>query len=263
MNVGIIGHGYVGSAVAHSHSSDQVLIRDPKLGSNSAPMSDIAACDVIYICVPSPSIQTGQCDISILDQTLHELYQHVGSPDALIICKTTAPPLYYREVNRVYQNIVHVPEFLTAHNHIESYMSSQYFVIGGHSYMHARTKELLQSIFDLPDDRWHFTDSATAAFYKYMVNSFLATKLSFMNECFSICRQMDIQYDRVIELARFETRLGDSHMQVPGPDGLRGWGGACFPKDVAAFEYMANQLGVGYHLLEYVQRLNQHHRDLE
>ena len=72
MRIGIIGCGFVGSAIAHAHHHDEVIINDPKLP-NSKPLSSFNNCDAIFICVPSPSKENGVCDISILENTLKNL----------------------------------------------------------------------------------------------------------------------------------------------------------------------------------------------
>jgi UDPglucose 6-dehydrogenase len=69
-------------------------------------------------------------------------------------------------------------------------------------------------------------------------------KVSFANEMYQICQGLDIDYDKVIEYAKYDNRLGHSHWSVPGPDGDFGFGGHCFPKDVAALIYLADSLGV-------------------
>jgi UDPglucose 6-dehydrogenase len=69
---------------------------------------------------------------------------------------------------------------------------------------------------------------------KYFVNCFLATKVSFANEMKQICDKIDIDYDKVVEYATYDERLGKSHWAVPGPDGDYGFGGHCLPKDISA-----------------------------
>ena len=76
---------------------------------------------------------------------------------------------------------------------------------------------------------------------KYVTNSFLATKVSFANEMYEICNGLDVDYDKVIEYATYDKRLGKSHWSVPGPDGDLGYGGHCFPKDVKALIEVANE----------------------
>ena len=77
---------------------------------------------------------------------------------------------------------------------------------------------------------------------KYVTNSFLATKVSFANEMYEICDYLKIDYDKVIEYAMHDERLGYSHWSVPGPDGDFGYGGHCFPKDVKALISVAMEL---------------------
>lgn len=261
MKVGILGHGYVGQAVAHSHASDELVVRDPRLGQDSATMKDIANCDVIYVCLPSPSASDHSCDTTILEKTLGELAYHPESSQRLIICKTTAPPPTYRTLQKSYPNLVHVPEFLTAANHIESYQRAEFFVIGGNDPWRQRAQAVLAQKFNLAPERWLMTDVATASLYKYMINCYLATKLTFMNEFWELAQEMSVDFQELTDLTRWETRIGASHMQVPGPDGERGWGGDCFPKDMLAIIKLAKSHDVEFGLLCCVNRINHWHRD--
>ena len=86
------------------------------------------------------------------------------------------------------------------------------------------------------------TGSTYAEMVKYVTNCFLATKVSFANEMSEICTYLDIDYDKVIEYAKHDDRLGYSHWDVPGPDGDFGYGGHCFPKDVKALINVAMEL---------------------
>jgi UDP-glucose 6-dehydrogenase len=79
---------------------------------------------------------------------------------------------------------------------------------------------------------------------KYITNNFLTVKVSFANEIYDICEANGIDYDVASNLAKLDTRLGNSHWMVPGPDGDRGYGGHCFPKDIAGMQFEASQLGV-------------------
>ena len=78
------------------------------------------------------------------------------------------------------------------------------------------------------------TDSTHAEMVKYLTNSFLATKVSFANEIYQICEKLKVDYDKVVEYATLDDRLGKTHWQVPGPDGDYGFGGHCLPKDLSA-----------------------------
>ena len=78
------------------------------------------------------------------------------------------------------------------------------------------------------------TGSKTAEMTKYFINCFLASKVTFANQMFQICLDNNIDYDKVCEYALYDQRIGKSHLAVPGPDGDLGFGGHCFPKDLAA-----------------------------
>jgi UDPglucose 6-dehydrogenase len=76
---------------------------------------------------------------------------------------------------------------------------------------------------------------------KYLTNTFLSVKVSFANEIYQTCQALDIDYDKVVEYATLDERLGNSHWAVPGPDGDLGFGGTCFPKDLSALIHITNQ----------------------
>jgi len=260
MRVGIIGYGYVGQAVAHSHNLDDVVIRDPKL-ENSAELSEFNNCDVIYVCVPSPSRKDGSCDTTILEKVLYELLFVTVSQQIPIICKTTAPPSIYQGLLNQYPNIVHIPEFLTASNHINDYLSSEYAVIGGNEEWCVKARDIIDHSVGIPKYAAKIVDIKTAALYKYMMNSYLATKVSFMNEFNKLAAKEGVDWNKIIELSSYDQRIGMTHMSVPGSDGKYGWGGACFPKDMTAIIKEAEQLELDFKLLKHIENINKEHRN--
>ena len=96
------------------------------------------------------------------------------------------------------------------------------------------------------------TGTKTAEMIKYFTNCFLATKVTFANEMYDICQETGIDFDKVTEYALYDSRIGKSHLTVPGPDGDRGFGGHCFPKDIKAIIFFAEELGVTPSLLKRV-----------
>ena len=93
---------------------------------------------------------------------------------------------------------------------------------------------------------------------KYMTNTFLATKVSFANEMKMLCDELDLDYDKVVEYATYDERLGKTHWAVPGPDGELGFGGHCLPKDLNALISVAvdNSLGLYINVLSGVLETN-------
>lgn len=257
MKIGIFGLGYVGSAVAHTHQNHTVIKRDPKLGNQSASLDEIKTCDAIYVCVPTPMREDGRCDDSYLRSVLLELTDYAN----VIICKSTVPPGVYKELQKQYPNIVHAPEFLTAANATQDYESSSWVLIGGlpGPWLSAAVETIKSSTIQA--DHYHITDIATAALFKYIANSFLAMKVTFMNDMYHLADSLKINWDTIKSIAENDLRLGNSHWNVPGPDGKFGYGGACFPKDVSAIVEHAKDQNKRLELLETVRALNEKQRN--
>lgn len=260
MRIGIIGFGYVGSAIADAHKNDQLVIRDTAI-KDSATLDQFGDCDAVYVCVPSPGTGDGHCDSSILEQTIKELtLATIKNPDLVVISKTTATPSIYQRIWKEHPNVVHCPEFLTARNNIKDYAGSDYFILGGHEAWCKKAQKVIQAGVKVKDRQFCFTDVKTAALFKYMMNSYLATKVTFMNEFYELAKAEGVEFNNLLELIDHDYRMGYSHLDVPGPDGKYGWGGGCFPKDVAAIIMEAIDLGLHFELLQRVETINKRHR---
>jgi len=136
---------------------------------------------------------------------------------------------------------------LTEANAINDFKNQTRIIIGGPKNAASKVRRLFVKAF--PKVKIIKTDSTYAEMVKYVTNSFLATKVSFANEAYQICKKLNIDYDKVIEYAMHDDRLGYSHWSVPGPDGDFGYGGHCFPKDVKALINVAEDLGIHPHML--------------
>jgi UDPglucose 6-dehydrogenase len=259
MKIGLIGCGFVGNAIAWAHRADELVVRDPKL-KDSASLDQFNSCDAIYVCVPTPSTEDGHCDTAILESVLKELLFVNINKRIPIISKVTAPPSVYERLGKEYPNLVHCPEFLTAANAMTDYQNSDYFVLGGDKEYCEMAKEVIERGVPLVHEKFLMTDIKTASLYKYMMNSYLAMKVTFMNDFKALADVHDIEFDKLTELSVFDDRIGHTHMKVPGPDGLAGWGGACFPKDVAAIIMEAIDQGVDFELMDRVESINKKQR---
>ena len=254
--VGIVGAGFVGSAIAEA--MDQgfcgLTIVDPAKGYNNT-YSDLMDCDGVFVCVPSPQDEDGTCDTSILEDVLANLakinYQGV------IISKCTAPPDVYEQLNDCYPNLIHAPEFLTAANAKQDYVNGRFAMIGGRVGIYQREAERLIRIGqqNLGDNVVHCT-IGEASLAKYTINCFMSTKVIFMNELYQLAQAMNLNYDHVAAMVRMDHRIGSSHLQVPGPDGAFGFGGACFPKDTSAMLKFAEQYNIPLNVLDAAVKKN-------
>lgn len=245
--IGIVGLGYVGTAIYEAyhdrHFSLVVVDVDPNIV--SATYQDLQDCEAVFVCVPSPSKENGECDTSILNSVLYLLKDYKN----VIISKTTATPQFYEKMQTVYPNLVHVPEFLTAKDSRRDFLNTQHIIIGGTVLAYQREAErILRAV--QPLKQVVFASIGEAALAKYIINSFLASKVVFMNEMAELAATHGYNWNAIIPLLLTDKRLGESHLQVPGPDGFYGFGGACFPKDTNALVKYASKLGIQLSVLK-------------
>lgn len=205
--------------------------------------------NVYFVCLPTPMYEDGTADVSIVAGVLNELASVDGKRVAVV--KSTIPPGTTERWNELFKTtglrIVFNPEFLTEANALDDMRNQDRIVLGGPRPWINSVRQIFQSAF--PKVPVVKTSSTTAEMVKYVTNCFLATKVAFANEIAQVCEALDarggnIDYDKVVEYARLDKRLGSSHWSVPGPDGSRGFGGHCFPKDVNAMLVVARGLGV-------------------
>lgn len=243
MRVGIIGYGYVGSAVAASYPDDKIMINDPKHKLKSKSIKKLKEkCQAIFVCVPTPQSETGECDTSILESIIAKLLGYKG----IVIAKSTASPGVYADLESRYNlKLAHVPEFLTQARAKFDYVNPHKIVVGCREEIRQQVADVLMTSavnFDRVDIE--YCSIQEASFFKYLANTQLAIKVVVNNEYADLARQLGVKWERVVDIARTDYRLGATHWAVPGPDGERGFGGACFPKDTAALAHIAKENSV-------------------
>ena len=250
MKIGIIGQGFVGTAVREGlkdyHKIDTFDLDKSK--STCRDMVElIDTSDIIFVCVPTPMKKDGSCDVSIVESVVKDIDDIVNcftnKDHKIVVIKSTIPPGTTERLNEECKNIsvIFNPEFLTEANFIEDFKTQDRIIIGGPRPASTKVRQLFYKVF--PKAHIIKTSSTIAEMVKYTTNTFLATKVSFANEMFEICERLGIDYDKVTEYATYDDRLGKSHWSVPGPDGKLGFGGSCFPKDInALIELCKNDL---------------------
>jgi len=242
MKLGIIGFGVVGSAMKHIFPKvSEVLVNDPKLENSVSYTELYDKCDVIFVCVPTPmkKAEGAEIDTRILDSVIYGLEEEdkawklleppVSAP---VICiKSTVIPSKLKEYQEnTSLNLTMSPEYLTEANPIHDAVHMKSLVVGG-------KPEHTNIIVDLYD-RYSIclkpypvgeVDLIAAGVLKYMENCFLALKVTFMNQFFDVLKESgsEDEWQHVAEVFHLDTRMGNSHYSVPGPDGDRGWGGKC------------------------------------
>lgn len=255
--IGIIGAGFVGGAVLHAYSDGfvpdaiKIITIDIDPTKSTGTYADLQDCDAVFVCVPSPSKSNGECDTSILNSVLYLLKDFKN----VIISKTTATPQFYEKLQEVYPNLVHVPEFLTAANAKADYLKEEHVIIGGRIAAYRNEAERIIRLAQ-PIKTTEHCSIGEAAFIKYTINCYLATKVVFMNEMSNLAIAHGYRWESIRLGISEDSRIGLSHMQVPGPDGYYGFGGACFPKDTTAWIKYADKLGVQLSILKTAVKKN-------
>lgn len=251
--IGIVGLGFVGGAISFAMESDSFVHKVDKDPTKSThTFADLHRCEGVFVCVPTPFGDDGKCDTSILEYVLEQLKDYEG----VIISKCTAPPLVYRALNERYPNLVHAPEFLTAADAVQDYIRGKFAFVGGRikAYRDLAEKIIRIGQRDLREVIHCSIEEASLA--KYLINTYLATKVVYMNEMYQLCENLNVDYKIVAEMAMLDPRIGTSHMKVPGPDKSFGYGGLCFPKDTAALLKIAEEVGVPLNVLESAVKKN-------
>lgn len=207
---------------------------------------------IYFICVPTPMRQSGAADLSIVEAVLRKLSEmpRKDGQERIAVVKSTVPPGSTQRWNDMYAErlrVIFCPEFLTEANALEDMRNQDRIVLGGPRPWINQVKLMFQRAF--PKVPIIKTSSTTAEMVKYFTNVSLMVKVCLANEIAQVCEALDdkglnIDYDKVVEYATKDKRLGTSHWQVPGPDGCRGGGGHCFPKDLNALIHLSNELGV-------------------
>lgn len=249
--IGIIGQGFVGSAVREGMQNYFKVFafdKDPnKFSSATSIFNVVENTELTFLCVPTPMRKSGQCDLNILNAALDEISKSataLNKKNYIVVIKSTIPPGTTDYLSAIYNNleIVFNPEFLTEANAVDDYKNQNRIVIGGDRPGTTKVKQVFSKAF--PKVPIIKTSATIAEMIKYVTNTFLALKVSYANEMFQICQGLGIDYDKVIEYARYDERLGNSHWSVPGPDGDFGFGGHCFPKDIAALQHLAGTMKI-------------------
>ena len=248
MKIGIVGQGYVGTAVKEvfsKHYDVETYDLDKDKCSVDYLEDLVELTNIIFVCVPTPMKKDGSCDTSIVEAIVKDINDMVVSRNVsgrIVAIKSTIPPGTTNRLNKECKNIsvIFNPEFLTEANFIDDFKNQNRIIIGGESPSTTKLRQVYSLAF--PNVPIIKTGSITAEMVKYFTNTFLATKVSFANEMYQICGRLGIDYDKVVEYSTYDERLGKSHWAVPGPDGHYGFGGSCFPKDINALIQLGLEL---------------------
>jgi UDPglucose 6-dehydrogenase len=240
--LGLVGNGFVGGA-ATQLACDHVTLKVYDLDSTKCmptdtTLGDVAACDLVFVAVPTPmDSKTGRCHTKFVESVIEDLKRL--NKDCNIIVRSTCPP-GFADTNSVH----FLPEFLTEANANKDFVENNLWILGHNRIADKETEvpAILQSILtaarlagNIKHDTLKVVTAREAELTKYVRNCYLSVKVSFFNEVYDVCKENSADFEIVRELVTADPRIGKSHSRVPGPDGKRGFGGHCLPKDIAAW----------------------------
>ena len=259
MKIGIIGVGFVGRAITEIFKEKHELILYDKYKEdlNKSP-EKLAEAEIIFICVPTPMMPSGEIDYSAIHNSL-ELLEKVMKDEknkTLVVIRSTAVSGTTESLAKKYPfNFAFNPEFLREKTAIEDMKNTDRIVLGISSEEdYNKLLNAYKPIF--PDAKYIKVDTKTAEMIKYAANVILTGQIALANEIYQICKASDIDYNKVKEAILLDDRIA-KNIDVPGHDGELGFGGKCFPKDLNALIYLAREKKYRPYLLEEIWRLNE------
>lgn len=273
MNIGIIGNGFVGNAIYQTFSPQfkvRVYDTDTSRATNSLE-EVIFDSEVIFVCVPTPMKTNGKIDLSMIDGVFNNVIATIKKLKisdiemglkVFVIKSTVVPGTTDDIASRTGLNVIFSPEFLTERTAVTDSICSNHAIVGGADYGGDIVDLLYKSRFGRGFNVFR-TTARTAEFAKYMRNCFFATKVTFMNEMFRIAINSEIDWEDAVAGFALDGRIGHSHLDVPGHDGMYGYGGTCFPKDLNALVQLAQDTDFDPVLLMAVSYANSVYRGVE
>jgi UDP-glucose 6-dehydrogenase len=242
--VGYIGFGTVGKSCHRVFKDNsEAIIIDPIHSSHT--WDDFQSCNpkLTFVSLPADTLDDGSVDSSVI----YEIFDKLSTLkyDGIVVLKSTLPPVMVRDLATQYGNRLHYvysPEFIREQQWEMDATRPKFMILAGDSEDCKLVKELYMLHSCLPDYVYYKIISyEMASLVKYSINSFLATKVTFMNELHSLFFDVipesgnpATDWMDFVNLMQYDSRIGSSHMSVPGPDGQYGYGGKCLPKDMKA-----------------------------
>jgi UDPglucose 6-dehydrogenase len=251
MRIGIVGYGVVGAAVGKllERGKHEIVVYDAFRSeySSASRRDEVNTCELAFVAVPTPEAADGSCDLAAVETVLAWL----KVPACL---KSTIPPGTLARLSSQYHpKLCFSPEYVgeTLWHPWKDIENHGFLIVGGDP----TTCNLVVAAYQAalgPGPRYYITTAATAELCKYMENTFLATKVAFVNQFYDLAKAFGVNFNELREMWLADERIGRSHTIVTQE---RGYRGRCLPKDIAAIISAAKRFG-GAPLLEAVDRYN-------
>lgn len=259
--VGVIGYGYLGKAFTRFFEDHYDVVWYDPFVEGSCTKEDINTCDLAVVCVPTNMREDGSCDLTAIEST----FEWLRTP--LVVIKSAVPPGTTERLNTQYRNwqdhICVSPEYMGESKYFTPFWKyphptdgkmHDFLVVGGPEPVTTKVVEYFLKVMG-PAVKIIKMSAVEAEIVKYMENSWGATKVTFSNEFYEICKVFGADFQQVREGFLADGRVERMHTMVLG--GSRGFGGKCFPKDVSAIIHASAAAGYTPELLKQVLHSNE------
>jgi UDPglucose 6-dehydrogenase len=252
MKIGVIGWGVVGSACGEGFRmlDHDVIAHDPKFNTS---IDQIIDTELVFICVPTPEGPNGECDLSIVKNTINELKSKKYT--GVIALKSTSVPGTTQSIIDQYNDydICFVPEFLRERSALEDFVRNHdILAVGCHT--DRAWHKVSEAHGWIPKNKIRMTPTE-AEILKYYSNTFNAVRVTFANVMYEICEKMNSDYSKILETFLLRGTSSPDYLKC-GPD-LRGYGGICLPKDTKAMADLCRKLNLPFELFDAVDNDNE------
>jgi len=251
VRIGVVGAGIIGSAFINGfqHYGYAVVVHSKD---RQTKITDVVGADIIFICVPTPSIRgTGQCDCSVVDSVLTEL-DAIGYRGVIAIKSTVEIGFTAGAINRFPRlTICFVPEFLRERCALADLLEQKTVIIGVTS---DKAADILAEVFQPFKAEIVRCGVSEAEAIKYFHNVYNALRITFANQMYDLLSLKGVNYQRVLDGFAEVNESTKDYLRC-SPE-LRGFAGACLPKDTKALAYLAKEVGIEQNLFSVILELN-------
>jgi len=245
IKVGIIGLGFVGSAIEKSFKLKKINTKGYDKFKESDSFIDCLDSNFLYLCLPTKfDYNKNEYDKSIIFDVCKDLSE--SKYNGLIIIKSTVEPKTTNNLANIFKNLyfLHNPEFLTASTAFKDFHNQTHIVLGNNNGTEEQLEDLVKFYQHYyPDSQISQCNSNESESMKIFCNNFYSIKIQFFNELYLLCKKNEFDYENIVALMLKNKWINPMHTKVPGPDGKLSYGGLCFPKDTnALLEFMKKSM---------------------
>jgi len=231
-------------------------LKNNRLNFTNEYLNNISQSDVIFICVGTPPKKNGESNLNFVDQVAKKLSKKIKGY-TVIVSKSTVPVGTSRRIENVLKknnsvksfDVISNPEFLREGSALEDFTRPDKIIVGCRT---LKAEKILKKIYKPLNRPYIVTNNETAEIIKYANNSFLATKITFINEIANLCENIGAEIETVARAIGLDGRIGPKFLH-PGP----GYGGSCFPKDVKSLIYQGNKNLIDLKIVKAVNKANE------